>query len=74
VLVEAVVEEADDARDPCPLTAVSRVLRIPAASDWVKPRTSHGTRAQDERITAGRIIFDRLPFALARGEVTLRQE
>jgi ketosteroid isomerase-like protein len=29
---------------------------------------------RDGRITAGRIIFDRLPFALARGQVMPRQD
>jgi ketosteroid isomerase-like protein len=44
-------------------TATPAVASAPAAELYT---------VRDGRITAGRIIFDRLAFALARGDVTLR--
>lgn len=45
-------------------TATPAVASAPAAELY---------QVQRGRITSGRIIFDRLPFALARGEVTPRR-
>ena len=46
-------------------TATSAVASAPAAELYT---------VRDGRITAGRIIFDRLPFALARGDVMPRHD
>ena len=42
----------------------SRVVASAPAAEWY--------RVAQGRITAGRIVFDRLPFALARGDVVPR--